>query len=171
MGKVSNKLRTYNRYKHSIKSKNKLEIKNIKKQELLIKIKQNMKYIRFYITLGGDTGWRFSNKDEWHSMKYPILFDESKWTMEKIRKEMNYLDYIIFSNGHYCHTLSDIGDNGAKYIQRFFNTNDGVYTVEHRTPWGCKTKELLSEMPDQEHITDWNINGKYYNYHDSNSPD
>lgn len=47
MSRIPNKMRTYNRTKHRQKTAEALAMKEIKKQELLIKIKANMKYILF----------------------------------------------------------------------------------------------------------------------------
>lgn len=163
MGKTPNKLRTYNRTTHRSKSAQKLAIKRMMKQELLNKVIANRKYILFYITLGGDAGWRFTNKDEWCSMKYPLLFDTQLWTMETIKKELDWLDRIIFTDRHHGFTLAEKGDCGARHIQTFLDRVNGVYTINNHSPWGCCSKETI-DMPSADKITNWSLNGENVNW-------
>ena len=141
-----------------------------------------MKYIRFYVTLGGDTGWRFTNQDEWHAMKNPIFFDADKWTMEKVKEVMDRVDYDIYHGSNSpCRkgpwsTLSDKGNGGATVLRPFIEKADGVYVLNpvllkngdkcSRAPWGCSSIPGKGiDDPAPEDIIDWNLNGKSGNYH------
>ena len=120
------------------------------------------RYIRFYITLGGDAGWRFTNGDEWCSLKFTLLFDASVWTMKSIKTALDKIDKDIFSDRNGGDTLAEIGDCGAKYLNEFFTKNKGtIFTMNQNYPWGCE-KTLPSIKTDQ--IIDWNLNGHSRNY-------
>lgn len=122
-----------------------------------------MKYILFIITLGGDTGWRFRNREEWHSMNYPLLFDAKLWSMEKIKEEMDRLDYQIFNNQKGTgFPLKEKGDLGAEILREFLDNVEGVYTINNKSPWGCHSKETI-DMPAKEEITNWSFNGQSVN--------
>ena len=139
-----------------------------------------MKYIRFFVTLGGDTGWRFTNQDEWHSMKDPIFFDADKWTMEKVKEAMDRVDYDIYHNNPYkgsWSTLSDKGNGGARILRPFIEKTEGVYVLTpghfkngdeySRAPWGCNRIDgKMIDDPAPEDIMDWtNAEGGHANYH------
>lgn len=86
-----------------------------------------MKYISFIITVGGDTGWRFTNGIEWQSCAGQLLFDAKKFTNETIFQELSKVMRSINKRANYCHTFSDICDNGLDYILPFINETKGVY--------------------------------------------
>jgi len=134
-----------------------------------------MKYIRFYINLGGDTGWRFTNGEEWHSMMKPLFFDPKLWTMEKIKVEMDRLDKETSRATLYCHTLSDKGDKGGKCVKRFIEKNPGVFVLKpietkafglvSRAPWGCGDVDDSKKIdePAEDEVIGWELNGRTRN--------
>jgi len=122
------------------------------------------KYIRFYITLGGDTGWRVTNGDEWCSLKFTLLFDASVWTMESIKNALDTIKKSIFHDRNKGSTLAEKGDCGAKYLNEFFTQNKGsIFTIDNNYPWGCK-KTLPNLKVKNFEIEDWNYNGNNRNY-------
>lgn len=97
-------------------------------------------------------------------MKYPLLFDAKLWSMEKIKKQMDWLDHLIFTNPKGTgFTLSETGNLGAEILQQFFNSTDGVYTINNNSPWGCHSKETI-DMPSNDQITNWSLNGESVNW-------
>ena len=134
------------------------------------------KFIRFFITLGGDTGWRFTNGEEWHLMIDPLFFDPELWTMEKIKVAMDLLDKETSRATLYCHDLSDKGNAGGKCVKAFIESNPGVFVLKpketknfgvvSRAPWGCNTVKDSKRIdpPAEEDIIGWELNGKTRNY-------
>ena len=89
-----------------------------------------MKFISYICTVGGDTGWRFSNGSEWNSAEGQLLFDAEKWDNESIAAAIKKLwhDYWNDRDTPYkSFTLSETMDCGFKYIDHFINNTDGVY--------------------------------------------
>lgn len=84
------------------------------------------KLISYIITVGGDTGWRFSNSLEWCSTPGMLLFDEECWTMESIADAVKTLYNEIRKDKH-GFTYSEIYKIGIEHIKKFVNTNFGVY--------------------------------------------
>lgn len=124
----------------------------------------NLKFISYKITCGGDAGWRFSNQSEWCSGEGYLLFDKSKWTMEKIAKEMNYL-WRQYWSGDTGSTYAQTYDAGIGYVQNLIK-EDGVYVWDNPNRFDMtfvdwKTKRI---NPPVENIETWNIDGKTVNY-------
>lgn len=128
------------------------------------------KFIRFYIILGEDTCWKFTNQfdcsDDWRSKKYPLLFNVDKWTMVSIKREIDRLEMTILKANGY-HDTTNFNEKctiGAKYIQEFLDkfADKGVYTIKGDTIWGCKTKRQV-ENPIKYNMIDWTLDGKSYN--------
>lgn len=89
-----------------------------------------MKFISYICTVGGDTGWRFSNGPEWHSAEGQLLFDAEKWDMDSIAAAISELWHGYWTDRdtpYKSHTLGGIMDCGFKYIDPFINDTDGVY--------------------------------------------
>lgn len=124
------------------------------------------KFIRFFITLGGDAGWRFTNGPEWHSMIDPLFFDPKLWTMEKIKAAMDLLDKETSRATRSCFDLSDIGKAGGACVKSFINANPGVFVLKDSAPWGCNTVKESKRIdpPAEEDIIGWELNGKTRNY-------
>lgn len=120
------------------------------------------KYIRFYITLGGDAGWRFTNGEEWNSIMFALFFDADIWTMESIKKELDKIDNDIYKDRHHGSTLDEKGECGAKHLTAFFNANKGIYTNDWI--WGSGDCLPSAENITKDQIIDWNLNGNYRNY-------
>ena len=134
-----------------------------------------MKFIRFFISLGGDSGWRFTNSDEWHSIKYPLFFDSGLWTMARIKEEMDCLERETGMATHGCWELKDNGNAGGKCVRRFIEMNDGVFVLKpkqtksfglvNRAPWGCSDirEEKMIDEPVGSDVIGWELDGRTVN--------
>ena len=121
-----------------------------------IEIPKEPKYISYMITIGGDAGWRFSNRKEWCSTEEILLFESDKWTMEAIAAEMKKI-YKQYRKTH-GFTYSEKYDNGIQYIKELI-ARDGVYVR-----WGglgASEDKVLD--PPMEEIETWNIDGNTVN--------
>lgn len=130
-----------------------------------------MKYISFIISCGGDTGWRFTNGEEWNSMHYQLLFDAKLWTMKQIKEALDMLDREIFKKVTW--TLSETMDKGKEILEPFVNSTKGVYVKKDfndnfdgwstkRTLWFAKKSKVID--PSAEEVVSWELNGKKRNY-------
>ena len=121
-----------------------------------IEMSKHPKYISYMITIGGDAGWRFSNRKEWCSSEYILLFDSEKWTMETIAGEMKNI-YNLYRNTH-GFTYAEEYDNAIEYIKNLI-ARDGVYV---RQGGLGATEEKIIDPPFSE-VEIWNMNGMTYN--------
>lgn len=130
-----------------------------------------MKYISFIISCGGDTGWRFTNGEEWNSMHYQLLFDAKLWTMKQIKEALDKLDRDIFRK--HAFTLSEEMDKGEAVLKPFVNNTDGVYVKKDyldksdgypikRTLWFADKSKVIN--PPVEEIVSWELNGEKRNH-------
>lgn len=122
-----------------------------------IELGPKFKYISYMITLGGDAGWRFSNREEWCSSSYYLLFDSEKWTMESIANEMKEI-YRKYRSTH-GFTLAEEYDNGIGFVKELIS-RDGVYVMGEYL--GASKEKQLYPSPDEIEV--WNMNGKTSNY-------
>lgn len=120
-----------------------------------------MKLISYKYSYGGDTGFRPSNCDEWHSVSSYLYFDAEKWTMDKIYDitKTLYSEYNSLGN---TWTLGDIMDNVEKVIVPFINETKGVYQ-KSGGGWRKVKKEKNIDLNEHDVIS-WELNGKKYNY-------
>lgn len=120
-----------------------------------------MKLISYKYSYGGDTGFRPSNSEEWHSVASYLYFDAEKWTMNKIYDITKTLYSEYKSLGH-TWTLGDVMDNLAKVIVPFINKTEGVYQ-KSGGGW-IKVKKGKNIDPNEHEVISWELNGKKYNY-------
>ena len=85
-----------------------------------------MKLISYMYSYGGDTGFRPSNREEWHSIATYFYFDAEKWTMNEIYNITKTL-YSKYKSLGTTWTLGDVMDNLAEVIVPFINKTEGVY--------------------------------------------
>lgn len=123
-----------------------------------IEFNNDFKYISYMITIGGDAGWRFSNRPEWCSTEYILLFDSKKWTMEAIAKEMKNLWHSYKSKGHGW-TYSEEFDMGMDGIQALLK-RDGVYVKDGGL---LDSQEKILKLSITEYDS-WCMNGEITNY-------
>lgn len=130
-----------------------------------------MKYISYKVTCGGDAGFRLSNSSEWNSSEGQLLFDSTLWTMESIAKAIRDLYKQIAEREPWCHTYSDISDNGHNIIDPFIANTDGVYVDEQFI--ADNFCYLGFDVPKEKHITttetdeviSWELDGSTRNYY------
>jgi len=120
-----------------------------------------MKLISYKYSYGGDTGFRPSNCEEWHSASLHLYFDAEKWTMSKIYDITKTLYSKYDSLGH-TWTLGDVMDNLAEVIVPFINETEGVYQ-NSGVGW-AKVKKEKTIDPNEHEVIPWELNGKNYNY-------
>ena len=120
-----------------------------------------MKLISYKYSYGGDTGFRPSNTEEWHSAASHLYFDAEKWTMAKIYDITKTL-YRKYDSLGYTWTLGDVMDNVAEVIVPFINETEGVYQ-RSGGGWRKVKKEKNIDLNEHE-IIPWELNGKKYNY-------
>ena len=114
------------------------------------------------VTVGGDAGWRFSNRPEWCSCEGMLLFDASIWTMDSIAEALQEIFRLYWKLHGW--TLAEEMDNGYKFLVPFINEHDGVYVYQNKSGLyfpGVVESHRLSP-PDNE-VVRWNINGDEYN--------
>lgn len=120
-----------------------------------------MKLISYKYSYGGDTGFRPSNREEWHSGASYLYFDAEKWTMYEIYNITKTL-YSEYKSLGETWTLSDVMDNVAKVIIPFINKTEGVYQAMGNG-WAKVKKEKNIDTNEHEVIS-WELNGKNFNY-------
>lgn len=120
-----------------------------------------MKLISYKYSYGGDTGFRPSNREEWHSVASYLYFDAEKWTMNEIYDIAKTL-YSEYNSLGYTWTLGDVMDNVAEVIVPFINKTEGVYQ-EIGEGW-AKVKKAKTIDPNEHEVISWELNGKKYNY-------
>lgn len=120
-----------------------------------------MKLISYKYSYGGDTGFRPSNCEEWHSVASYLYFDAEKWTMNDIYNITKTLYSEYNSLGH-TWTLGDVMDNLAEVIVPFINETEGVYQ-KSGGGWTKGKKEKTID-PNEHEVISWELNGKNYNY-------
>lgn len=120
-----------------------------------------MKLISYMYSYGGDTGFRPSNCEEWHSVASYLYFDAEKWTMNDIYNitKTLYREYISFG---VTWTLGEVMDNLAEVMVPFINKTKGVYQ-EIGKGW-TKVKKAKIIDPNEHEIIPWELNGKKSNY-------
>lgn len=119
------------------------------------------KYISYMITVGGDAGWRFSNREEWCSCEYMLYFDASLWTIDSIAKEINKLwNAYWYGERHHGWTYRETFDIGMKYIAPFINTTEGVF-VETKSFSAVNTEKKIT--PKSKNVERWTKDGYEYN--------
>ena len=114
------------------------------------------------VTVGGDAGWRFSNRPEWWSIEGMLLFDAKIRTMDSIAKAFQ----DIFRQYWKLHgfTLSEEMDNGYKFLVPFINSHEGVYVYQNKS--GLSFPGVVEEhrlSPPDNEVVRWNIDGDEYN--------
>ena len=121
------------------------------------------------VTCGGDAGFRFSNRPEWHSVGSMLLFDAEKWDVDKIYDVMKvlYRKYRDAGNGF---TLSQEITLGLSAVTPFINDTEGVYVdLDYRDDDGfCWLGPLGANEEKQIHskehdVIRWSRNGEEYN--------
>ena len=120
-----------------------------------------MKLISYMYSYGGDTGFRPSNREEWHSIATYLYFDAEKWTMNEIYNITKTL-YSEYKSLGTTWTLGDVMDNLAEVIVPFINKTEGVYQ-ETGKGWTKVKKRKIIDLNEHEVIS-WELNGKTYNY-------
>jgi hypothetical protein len=136
------------------------------------------KLISYIITVGGDTGWRFSNGPQWNSIAGMLLFDAEIWSMESIAESLNKLWKSYWGDRRTltASTFSDIYDVGFKHIKRFIENNEGIYVNAVFEgiwiPWD-RRKSGYTQFggipedrridPSTYEVIQWELNGKSEN--------
>jgi hypothetical protein len=120
-----------------------------------------MKLISYKYSYGGDTGFRPSNREEWHSVASYLYFDAEKWTMNDIYNITKTL-YSEYNSLGYTWTLGDVMDNLAEVIVPFINKTEGVYQ-EIGKGW-TKVKKAKTIDPNEHEVISWELNGQNFNY-------
>lgn len=120
-----------------------------------------MKLISYMYSYGGDTEFRPSNREEWHSVASYLYFDAEKWTMNDIYNitKTLYREYISLG---VTWTLGEVMDNLAEVMVPFINKTKGVYQ-EKGKGW-TKVKKAKIIDPNEHEVISWELNGKNYNY-------
>lgn len=121
-----------------------------------IELGPKFKYISYMITIGGDAGWRFSNREEWCSSEYMLFFDSEKWTMEAIASEMKYI-YRQYRKTH-GFTYSEEFNNGLPFIKKLIE-RDGVFSCSGAL--GATKEKIITPSISETEI--WNIDGDTVN--------
>lgn len=124
----------------------------------------NIKFISYKITVGGDAGWRFSNRSEWCSNEGYLLFDKNKWTMNSIAKEMKHL-WRQYWSGDTGSTYEQTYNAGIVYVKNLIK-EDGVYAWYRHNPYEITFVDWKEKLinPPVENIETWNIDGNIVNY-------
>jgi len=120
-----------------------------------------MKLISYKYSYGGDTGFRPSNCDEWHSVASYLYFDAEKWTMNDIYNMANTL-YKKYCSLGTTWTLGEVMDNLAEVIVPFINKTEGVY--QEKVKGWTKAKKEKTIDPNEHEVISLELNGKNYNY-------
>lgn len=122
------------------------------------------------VTCGGDAGFRFSNRPEWHSTGSMLLFDAEKWDVDKIAEAMNMIFWQYWKAGH-GFTLAEELTLGRSALTPFINNSDGVYVdLDYRDEDGiCWLGPLGADEEKQLHSSEhevvrWSRNGEERNY-------
>lgn len=120
------------------------------------------KYISYMVTVGGDAGWRFSNRPEWCSIEGMLLFDASLWTIDTIAEAFQE----IFRQYWKTHgsTLAEKMDNGYQFLVPFINGHEGVYVYQNKSGLsfpGVVDSHRLS--PPDDEVVRWSKDGVEYN--------
>lgn len=124
-----------------------------------------MKYISYKITIGGDSGFRCSNQDEWCSSGSILLFDASKWTNESIAKAMKEIWHAYWNDRGEGIGYGNKYGRAETQLKLFFKNNEGVFFDKDKSFsfYGVDEDRIIVPNPEDE-VVSWELDGSTVNY-------
>ena len=124
-----------------------------------------MKYISYKITIGGNSGFRCSNQDEWCSSSSILLVDAKKWTMESIAEAVKRLWHAYWVDRGEGIGYGNRYSRAEKQVKPFVNNNDGVFFDKNKSfsIYGVNDNKVITPNAEDE-IVSWEMGGSTVNY-------